>query len=541
MHSAERQPLAPAERRHLQALQQWLLRSGSTGAAPTLAGDDADRVPYAAESCSPAMVLPFELLVRILTHVDYSTLLACRGVCRAWLALLEQHSALWTSACVGKPSDTRTFTKAEQIRRQTRTLEWLLAQSGTALRRLSLCAPLSDAHDAMRLSQRLSMLTCLYIRCAHASAARWFDAAVRLPSLTDLVVVCKPEEMQHPWDREWDAEQLGSTDEALPTRLRRLELRGTPSLAPSGAVLQLCSELHTFTYHDGARQALRPPDARAAEFRTVCAVLGTACATLAGVVLPYGSLWQPLLDDAETYAMPALRQLEAPLRLAQKMEAPSLEQLTCNMTTQDRGAACALAQRTRSLRALSLHLDSAADTRLALELLGTWDALEVLHVYVQEEVVCAPALETRSAAFGRPLTAELLVRLLTPGELCDAVLCPRLHTLRIERDATLRGGELLEMVAVRRGLACGLSVAAARAAKEGGAAASPPEATAHAAPCCSLDELDVDQCVGLAPRVVPYLERHVARVLWNPASVLRERMAHDRRRTPQTYRARVSM
>lgn len=523
--------------------------------------DKALRVLRAAERCAPAPAvaarlaalrhaaeapasappppsgaprLPPETLVQILGYLDFASLCAAAGVCRAWRQCACAHSALWHTLVVGRASGSAAPAKV-RLQRQRALLALYLRRGARQVRDVTLVPPLADT-SAVRDVLQPAALTTLTVHCQHAHAAAWVAWAVQIPTLAALAVHAHGAETHA-----WLAPPLDVG--AARCTLRRLALHGTPPLADDDATRRVCARLERLAYSAPAGvAALRPLRAQWAP--AVQRLVRHAQHTLTELVLDGDAVWaiDAFAAPGAAACLPALHTLHAPLKcLGAAAALPALTTLGVQVSPPHApdGTRAALlrfaASVARSVRHGHLRITRDSPTGLVAALLRLWTPLETLTVTWDDAVHAeAPAL-ARAHELQRPLTAALLVRLLTPGALVDDVLCPALHTLALGADATLRGRELCELVGMRVLLAQRCSVAAARdALAQRRLAARAPDVDAPLA--ARIHTLDVAACRELAPEAVAFLRPHCD-VRWSADAAERARHAA---RAPRSARDRLA-
>lgn len=508
--------------------------------------------------------LPAELLVAIVAHLSPASRHACACVCKWWHACLGGHAPLWDEVRLKASSAPASDRAALQAQRGA--LRRYLARGRTHVRRVHLTPPLTNSVRPWAYLD-VAQLTSLTLACDAACAAPWLAYAARLPSLTALTVEAPKDTSPHPWSRA----RLRLTDVRAP--LRRLVLRHVPCLAwDDASTAALGAHLQVLVL-DAGPAWLRPADVLAQCAPGLDVLLQRRADALEHLEVSGTAVWAtawPLAQGASVW--PQLHTLCAPWSLLGA--APRLPRLT-DWTTP-------ALPKGRTLAEHAAFVSGAAPSVVTWTLRLTGDAhvaaleavapallqVHTVHVDVVEAAPDATAPPTLAAARHAPLTAAVLVRLLTPGALHGAVWWPHLHTLRIHNDTSVRGRELYELAAVRAWLSRGHTpgdawaalraarqAAAPRAAQAGGAlrrgagaGVSAPAPTAPLAPravpappssaapaCVALQRLDVDTCIELAPDVVPRLQRLVHEVHWSATSVAR---AQCRARYQQGGRSR---
>lgn len=484
---------------------------------------------------SPAASLPVEVLVHVLGHLPPSSLPTCMLVCRAWHAIMIQHRPLWHTVAVRAP----VASEAHAARAQYEAAARYLRRGLRHVRNVCLRSPLTDHRRVWSLVAPLR-LTTLDITCDSAQAPDWFAWACAHATLESLTLrATTPKGLtNHPWL----APPL--TVRRADARFAHLALHGTPPLAADALTLAVCTQLQSLVYDAGdSLHALQNVQARCAP------VLQTlwlhAQHTLTTVELRGAAWWVgagplPLPPHA---SLRSLQRLCAPLScLGAHAELPVAlsaweTTLPAEPALADRAVALA-AQCAPTLHTCTLHVSHAASTPLAERLLAASTALTSLYVVVDEAVAPGPLVETYAAAQQCTLTPATVLRLLTPGCWTPRVLCPKLHTLGLVHDTTVRGRELMDMVGIRSLMAQGHTCAAAWATHTGRSAPHAPSFDVEQA-CEPLVSLDIDTCLELAAPAVSFVQAHVKEVHWSLMSVARARLLARLRHEPRGWRARA--
>ncbi|WFD08307.1 hypothetical protein MVES1_003679 [Malassezia vespertilionis] len=473
--------------------------------------------------------LPHETILAIFSFLDTPMLLRCIGVCRKWRSLAMQSAPLWHTVAI--PS-VQSGEKKERVHRQYTLLAFFMQRARAHLSCVTIGRPLADTESVQKMLCRADTLVSLSVECAADKAGAWAAFALTFPRLTTLSIQAAPAHI-HPWmQRPLDTTNMHCGP------LKSLCLYNTPPLAADVATLRLCAKLARLTYgaseHAGSLRTVRELTIPALQ-----ALVHAAQDTLVTLELDSDAIWgadafahTPRIAQAQPPHFPVLRSLQAPLKcmvlhtlpdVAVGVLVPALATLHLQVSIPRAAGGTAesilaFAQATcDSVRHLTLRITSDSATWLVASLLHAWRHLESVHIVYDEPVsIDEPMLEREETTLDRPLTAALLVRLLTPRAFCrlPPLLCPALRTLGCVNDGTLRGRELLECVGIRALLAKGCSLETARrAVLEHRTLDAVPDGqgTAHAA---ALEQLELEMGTPIHPEFVARLQQHLPRLLW---------------------------
>ncbi|WFD00067.1 hypothetical protein MYAM1_002813 [Malassezia yamatoensis] len=482
---------------------------------------------------------PVETMLRVFAYLDLPSLHAAIGVCQKWRKWGCAHGPLWHTIRIGRDTPSHSHDRGrdtlshshdkERVKRQLALLSLYLRRGKQYVRHVTLGTPVADS-EACRRHMKSVSLHSLSVTCYYTYAQTWVDVAIKMSTLCALTINTTGAKT-HPWL----APPL-RLDHCQCRPLKLLALHGTPPLHIDPPTLRLCVRLEHFSYSaPTCAAALR-------EVRRRCAVpiqtiVHAAQDTLQELLLDGDAIWgvdtfleTPSIPQFGQARFPHLHRLQAPLKcmvlhalpdVALSTLMPNLHTLSLQVSLPRTpgGTSAALLQFASAVgpttRHATLRITRDSSTWLVKALLQVWTQLTSLKIVWDDPVSMeTPMLESVHDTMQRPLTGALLVRILTPGAFDphDTILCPALESLQFGNEASIRGREIAELVAIRVMLAQCCSVATARDALQRKKLASEPDLQWPLA--TRFTTLDLSGCRELQPDLLPFLKQH-CHVVWS--------------------------